>query len=242
MPIRPVLITGASGNIGQAIALRLVKDGRPVALTHSPRGKPSTLIPDDGQSVRWYGLDVTDSRAVADLAAKVQKDFSATPDLVYCAGVTGDHAIARVSDEQWHRVININLCGAFYAVRALAMDLMMAGDGRIVLIGSVSASKGTSGQISYAATKGALEAMARVVAVELGRSKVTCNVVSPGLIEGRMVEEIPESLRSRALKSSPLREIGKPEDVAGVVSMLLGTDGRYITGQTIQVDGGLTAI
>ena len=241
MSLRPVFITGASGNIGEAIAHRLLRDGRPLALTHSPRGKPLASLP-PSDSVRWYDLEVCDSASMTQTIARVQADFGVAPDLVYCAGVTGDHAIPRVSDDEWRRVIDTNLSGAFYALRALSMGLMMAGDGRIVLIGSVSGSKGTAGQVSYAATKGGLEAMARVVAVELGRTQVTCNVVSPGLIEGRMVDEIPEQLRSRVVKNSPLRQMGKPEDVAGVVSMLLGPDGRYITGQTIQVDGGLTAM
>jgi len=238
---RPCLITGANGNIGEAIALRLVSDGRPVALTHSPRGKPSPLLPDNGSTIRWYSLEVRDSANTDSVVECVKRDFGATPDLVYCAGITGDKAIQRITNDLWSSVIDINLSGAFYAVRALATGLMAAGDGRIVFIGSVSASKGNPGQLSYAASKGALEAMAREIAVELGRFQVTCNVVSPGLIEGRMIGEVPDKNIERVIKSSPLRQIGKPEDVANLVSFLVSAEGRYITGQTVQVDGGLTA-
>ncbi|WP_293195959.1 SDR family oxidoreductase [Ottowia sp.] len=241
MAARPCLITGASGNIGEAIALRLIADGRPVALTHSPRGAPSPSISGNEQ-VRWYPLEVRDDAAVQALVGSIESDFGAVPDLVYCAGITGDAAIPRITNELWESVIGTNLSGAFYTVRALATKLMVAGDGRIVFIGSVSASKGNPGQMSYAASKGALEAMAREVAVEMGRFGVTCNVVSPGLIEGRMVGGVPDKTIERYVRSSPLRQIGKPVDVANLVSLLMSAEGRYITGQTIQIDGGLTAM
>ena len=238
---RPCLITGASGNIGEAIALKLIADGRPVALTHSPRGKPCESLP-QSETTRWYPLEVRSSEECNALVAQVQKDFGGVPDLIYSAGITGDRAIQRITDDVWSSVLETNLYGAFYAVRALATGLMAAGDGRIVFIGSVSASKGNSGQLSYCASKGALESMAREIAVELGRFKVTCNVVSPGFIEGRMVDDIPAATIERLIKNSPLRQVGKCSDVADLVSFLVSPQGHYITGQTIQVDGGLTAM
>lgn len=240
---RPCLITGASGAIGEAVARRLIAQGRPVALTHSPSGKPFAAVASEGSApVKWYSVDVRDPAAVSGLVSKVKVDFGAAPDLVYSAGITGDAAIGRVSDERWHDVIDTNLSGAFYFIRAMGPGLMACGNGRIVLVGSVAASKGNPGQISYAAAKGGLEALAREVAVEWGRFKVTCNVVSPGFIKSRMLDSIPAEKLDRVAHSSPLREMGEPEDVAGVVSFLLSADGRYVTGQTYQVDGGLTAM
>lgn len=242
MSARPCLVTGASGNIGTAIALRLLADGRSVALTHSPAGKPSESLPENGTTIRWYPLEVRDPGDTEAVIGRVTRDFGAVPDLVYCAGVTHDRAIQRITNEVWHSVLDTNTAGAFYAVRALATGLMTAGDGRIVFIGSVSAAKGNPGQLSYAASKGALEAMAREIAVEWGRFQVTCNVVSPGLIEGRMVGDMPDRNIEKLVKSSPLRQLGKPGDVANLVSLLMSRQGRYITGQTLQVDGGLTAM
>jgi 3-oxoacyl-[acyl-carrier protein] reductase len=243
---RPCLIVGASGNIGEEIAAELLASRRPLALTHSlanpePACRPGPLA-QNGSSIRWYGVDVCDGGAVTRLVETVEQDFGAAPDLVYCAGIVRDGAIALISDESWHAVIQTNLTGAFHFVRAVSRPLMVAGNGRIVLIGSVSASKGNPGQLSYAAAKGALESMCRVIAVELGRFGVTCNVVSPGAIESRMVRDTPATAVQRLLKNTPLRTFGTPADVAGMVGFLLGESGRYVNGQTIQVDGGMTAL
>ncbi len=238
---RPCLITGASGNLGGAIARKLVALERSVALTHSPQGRPLEVLKSSEQ-VRWYGLDVRDAHDVGEVVAQVRKDFGAAPDLVYTAGITCDRSIVRMSTEDWASVIETNLSGAHHFVRALAQDLMTAADGRIIFIGSVAASKGTPGQSNYAAAKAGVEGLTRELAVELGRYQVTVNTVSPGLIESRMIETIPKEQLRRVLKSIPLRSMGKPSDVAEVVSFLLSAAARYITGQIIQVDGGLTAM
>lgn len=242
MSIRPCLIIGASGNLGEAIAHKLIGEGRPVALTHSPRSAPAPSLVDIGEKGRWYAVDVRDSSSINTLIADVQKDFKAAPDLVYAAGVTKDSGLSLITDETWDSVIATNLSGAFYAVRALSRPLMMTGNGRIILIGSITASKGNAGQLSYAATKGAMESMCRVIALELGRFGTTCNVVAPGAIDSRMLEKIPAPAIEAFKKAAPLRRLGKPEEVAALVSFLLGEDGQYITGQSIYIDGGLSAV
>lgn len=241
---RPCLVIGASGDIGRAIAERLLSDGRPVALTHSPRGRPpATLAPRECPgTLRWYSHEARHSDATDALVSAVQRDFGSAPDLVYCAGVARDRALTAMSDADWDEVLATNLTGAFYAARALAKELMLAGNGRMVFIGSVAAAKGNPGQANYAASKGGLDAMCRELAVELGRYGITCNVVSPGLIEGRMVSAIPPKALAEYVRSSPLRRVGQAADVAAVVSLLLSAQGQYVSGQTIQVDGGLTAM
>ena len=242
MSTRPCLIIGASGNIGEAIAHKLIGEGRPVALTHSSNSAPAPSLVDIEGKGKWYGVDVRDPKAINKLVADVQKDFKATPDLVYSAGVTKDSGLSLISDETWDAVIGINLSGAFYAARALSRQLMMVENGRIIFIGSVSANKGNAGQLSYAATKGALESMCRVIALELGRFGVTCNVVAPGAIDSRMLNKLPESGIEQFKKSIPLRRLGKTDEVAALVSFLLSDDGQYVTGQSIYIDGGLTAV
>lgn len=239
-PPRPCLITGASGDIGSAIAQQLLSAGRPVALTHSPSGKPNADLP-TSRTTRWYELQARNPASIEAVIAQVKGDFGAPPDLCYCAGVPRDSLVPNITNDRWNEVLETNLFGAFYAVRALAMDLAAAGDGRIVLIGSVTASKGNPGQASYAAAKAGLEGLARVVAAEFGRHQLTCNVVSPGLIAGRMVDEIAQPQREALVRSSLLRRLGQPEDVAQLVAFLMSPAGKYITGQTIPIDGGLTA-
>lgn len=242
MDTRPCLIIGASGNIGEAIAHRLVKEGRPVALTHSPRTAPLASLPEADGALKWYSVDVRNSQSINELVAAVQKDFKATPDLVYAAGVTKDASLALSTDEAWDTVIGINLTGAFYAARALCRPLMMTQNGRIIFLGSVTAAVGNPGQINYAATKGAMESMCRVIAAELGRFGVTCNVVAPGAIDSRMLRELPEAGLENFKKSTPLRRLGTTGEVASLVSYILSEESQYITGQTIYIDGGLSAV
>ena len=190
----------------------------------------------------WFGVDVCDSASVNSIAEKAQEGFGETPDLIYCAGIVKDTPLALTSDESWKSVIDTNLTGAFYFIRALSRPLMVTGDGRIILIGSVSAKRGNPGQGSYSAAKSGLESLCRVTAVEFGRFGATCNVISPGAIESRMVRDTPRAAVDKLLKATPLRQFGRPADVAAAVDYLLGPGGRYVTGQTLMVDGGLSAV
>jgi Dehydrogenases with different specificities (related to short-chain alcohol dehydrogenases) len=242
MVTRPCLIIGASGDIGEAIAHKLIGNGRPVALTHSPRSGPTASLADIGDKGKWYAVDVRDAKSINQLVADVQKDFKQPPDLVYSAGITKDAGLSLISDETWDAVIATNLSGAFYAARALSKPLMATGNGRIIFMGSVTAAKGNAGQLSYAATKGALESMCRVIAKELGRFGVTCNVVAPGAIDSRMLNDIPAPALDAFKKNIPLRRLGKTDEVASLVSFLLSEEGQYVTGQSIYIDGGLTAV
>lgn len=241
MLARCCLVVGASGNIGEMIARALLRSGRSVAMTHSGRPQVLPEISEDSAKARWYAVDVCDSDAVTKLIGQVEQDFGTTPDLVYCAGITRDGAIPLLSDENWSDTIQTNLTGAFHFVRAVSKKLMLSGDGRIVLIGSVTGAKGNPGQIAYAAAKAGLEGMCRVIAVELGRFGVTCNVVSPGVIESKMVDSTPSASINKLVGGTPLRRMGKPGEVADLVDFLLGEGGKFITGQTIHIDGGITA-
>ena len=242
MVTRPCLVIGASGDIGVAIAHKLIGDGIPVALTHSPRSGPAASLADIGDKGKWYAVDVRDAKSVNQLVADVEKDFKQTPNLVYSAGITRDSTVMRLTDEKWDEVIATNLSGAFYAARALSRPLMAVSNGRIIFIGSVAGVRGNVGQLNYAATKAGLEAMSKVLAMELGRFGVTCNVVAPGAIDSRMVNALPTSSVDAFLKGIPLRRLGKTEEVASLVSFLLSEDAQYVTGQSIYIDGGSTAV
>lgn len=244
MITRPCLIVGATSEIGRAVTARLIMDGRPVALTHSPGALPKNSIEcgrRPGYMVQWYAHDVRDPAASEALLARVHQDLVGIPDLVYCAGAMRDRPVALTSDDDWHDVMASNLHGPFYLARALAAKLPTVEDGRLVFISSVAAAKPNSGQANYAAAKGGLEALSRQLAVELGPTGTTSNVVAPGVLEGPMASQMSARAVAEVLRNTPLRQLGRATDVAGIVAWLLSDQGRYVTGQTIRVDGGLTA-
>lgn len=244
MLTRPCLVVGATSEIGHAVAARLVMDGRPVALTHAPAVELKTSLAPGrtpGYQVQWYPYDVRDSRAAWGLIEAIDKDLVGIPDLVYCAGGLRDKPIALMTDDDWHDVIASNLSGAFFLARALAARYTTVSDGRLVFVGSIAASKVVPQQANYAAAKGGLEALSRQLAIELGPCGCTSNVVAPGFLEGRVASEKPNKSLDDVIRRTPLRELGRAADVAGAVAWLVSDAGRYVTGQTIRVDGGLSA-
>lgn len=236
--IVPCLVVGASGDIGSAVATRLAGTGTMVVMTRSGGPlPPDREAPDGGH---WYDMDVRDSAAVTATVRAICTELGTAPNLVYCCGRIEDAPIALCSDAAWQKVIDVNLTGAFYVLRALARDLMVSGDRRIVLVGSLSARLASPGQANYSAAKAGLEALARTAAVEFGRYHVNVNVVAAGAVESRMVRGTKGSVVERIIENTPLRRLGSVDEVAAVVQSLLGDAGAYITGQSIVVDGGLS--
>jgi 3-oxoacyl-[acyl-carrier protein] reductase len=186
-------------------------------------------------------LDVTDHKSVWDFFQHIETVFGPPFGLVYVAGCLREAPIALLPFEVWSEVINVNLTGAFVCLRSAARPMMVGQGGRVVLLGSVSARVGIPGQAAYAATKAGLEALARVAAVEFGRFGITCNVVAPGAIDAGMFRSVADSAVDKVVKRTSLRRLGTVQEVAGVVRFLLTTDVTYITGQTVVIDGGLSA-
>lgn len=240
---RPCLVIGATSELGAAIAKRLLLDGRPVALTHAPRSQlplPLDAVRAPGYEVLWYPLEVRDPTAVNAVVAAATKDFWGVPDLVYCASTSRDRPLSIMTDHEWRVALDTNLTGAFYASRAVAADLVKCDDGRIIFIGASPAKAGLC-SANYAAAKAGLEGLARHLASELGPYGCTCNVVTPGLLEGRRSVEIGIPVGQLA-ELTPLKRLGTVAEVADAVSFLISRGGRYITGQNVFVDGGLTAV
>lgn len=241
---RPCLVVDAASEIGHAVAARLVVEGRPVALTHPPGSAfGNTLTPGrrPGYQVQWYAHDVRNSRAASALIDAINRDLVGIPDLVYCAGAPRDKPISLMTDNDWHDVIASNLTGAFFMARALAARYTRVSDGRLIFVGSIAATKAAAEQANYAAAAGGLEALSRQLAVELGPCGATSNVVAPGFVDGRLASQMLDKSRDDLIRRTPLRELGRAADVAGAVAWLVSDAGRYVTGQTIRVDGGLSA-
>ncbi len=228
---RSVLVTGGNRGIGLAIAQRLHADGHKVAVTHRGAGAPDGL----------FGVvcDVTDSASVDAAFKEVEEKQGPVEVLVANAGITDDTLLMRMTEDQFQRVIDANLTGAFRVAKRANRAMLRARWGRMIFLSSVVAMAGGPGQINYAASKAGVIGMARSITRELGSRSITANVVSPGFIETDMTAELSDDLRSKAKEFIPLQRLGQPEDVAAVVSFLAGPDSSYVSGAVIPVDGGM---
>jgi len=236
------LVTGASRGIGRAIAEQLARRGARVACVASQAENCSETVAtceSQGGTARAFGVDVAETEAVAALVSEVQGELGGLDVLVNNAGITRDQILMRMSEEDFDRVIGVNLKGAWNFLRAGARPLMKA-RGRIVNISSVVGLTGNAGQVNYAASKAGVVAMTRSLAKELGSRGVCVNAVAPGFVATDMTAALGEGAAAELLQSIPLGRIGTPEDVALAVDFLVGPGGAYVTGQTLVVDGGLS--
>lgn len=236
------IVTGASRGIGRGIALRLAREGAHVAcIARSLDALQSTLaeIQGLGRTARGYAVDVSDAAAVDAAVAQIGKDFEKIDFLINNAGVTRDGLLMRMSPEDWDTVLNTNLKGAFLWTKAMSRIFARQRSGKIVNISSIIGLIGNAGQANYAASKAGLIGFTKSVARELASRGITANAICPGFIETDMTKVLSEEIRAKLLEQVPLRRLGKPEDVAGLVAFLCGPEADYITGQAFTVDGGM---
>ncbi len=240
---RVAVVTGASRGIGRAIAERLASDGRHVVLVARSEGPLKDLagtIEANGGSASAAACDMSDRGAIAAMIEGVAKEHGRLDILVNNAGITRDNLVLRMSDEEWDDVINVNLTAPFVACRAAARPMMRGKFGRIVNIASTSGVVGNAGQANYAAAKAGLIGLTKSLARELGAKNITANVIAPGFVETDMTAALGDALKEQVLTGMALRELGKPADIASIVAAVTGDDARYLTGQVVCVDGGLT--
>ncbi|KQY37722.1 MULTISPECIES: 3-oxoacyl-ACP reductase FabG1 [Nocardia] len=228
---RSVLVTGGNRGIGLAVAQRLQADGHKVAVTHRGSGVPEGLF--------GVKCDVTDSDSVDRAFTEVEEHQGPVEVLVANAGITDDTLLMRMTEDQFERVIDANLTGAFRCAKRANRAMLKGRWGRLIFLGSVVGMAGQAGQLNYAASKAGVIGMARSLTRELGSRSITSNVVAPGFIETDMTADLPEDLKTMAKKYIPLQRLGQPEDIAAVVSFLASEDSRYVSGAVIPVDGGM---
>ncbi|WP_296305093.1 3-oxoacyl-[acyl-carrier-protein] reductase [uncultured Desulfovibrio sp.] len=237
------LVTGGSRGIGRAIALTLAKDGFQVLLTYVSRPEEAQetveAIRQAGGAAQAAALNVGDAEAVTAFFADQVKDKLLLAALVNNAGITKDGFLVRMKDEDFDRVLTINLRGAFLCTREAAKIMSKNRRGRIVNISSVVGQMGNAGQVNYAAAKAGLLGLTKSCAKELAARTITVNAVAPGFIETDMTATLPDDVRAAYAEAIPLKRMGTAQEIADAVSFLVSDKAAYITGQVLGVNGGM---
>lgn len=236
------IITGAGGGIGAAIAHELADAGANVVINdvvEEAARRVADEVEARGVEAMVSTADITDGEQVQAMVDEVMERFGRIDILVNNAGITRDALLVRMDEQAWDLVLAVNLKGAFLCTKAVARPMMKARYGRIINMASVSGVGGNAGQANYSASKGGLISLTKTTAQELAGRNITANALAPGFIETAMTHQIPEEARQAWLDRIPLGRPGTPEDVARAVRFLAGPGAAYITGQVLNIDGGL---
>jgi 3-oxoacyl-[acyl-carrier protein] reductase len=237
------LVTGGSRGIGRAISIRLASMGALVYINFVSRSSAAEetrqIIVDNGGKAQIVGFDVADGSAVQAAFKQITSEVGGIDILINNAGITRDGLMARMKESDWDEVIDTNLKGAFLCSKAASRSMMKKKWGRIVNISSVSGFAGNPGQVNYSAAKAGMGGMTKAMAREYASRNITVNGVAPGYIETEMTELLEKATQDQIKNEIPLAVFGRVEDVAGAVAYLVSEDGRYVTGQTLHVNGGM---
>ena len=240
---KTALITGAARGIGKAIALKFAQEGANIAFTDlviDDNGKATEAeIAALGVKAKGYASNAADFAQTEEVVAQIHKDFGAIDILVNNAGITKGGLMLRMSGQQWDAVINVNLKSAFNFIHAVLPIMMRQRGGSIINMASVVGVHGNAGQANYASSKAGLIALAKSIAQEVGSRGIRANAIAPGFIETAMTAALPDDIRAEWTKKIPLRRGGKVEDIANVATFLASDMSSYVSGQVIQVDGGM---
>ena len=240
---KTAVVTGSARGLGKAIARKLASMGANIVLndigTSDSLDATAEEFRNAGCKVAVTRGDVRNADDVKAMIATAVEAFGRVDILVNNAGITKDKPMAMMSEEDWDAVLDINLKGAFLCTKFAAKQMMKQKYGRIVNIASIAGRYGNKGQANYSASKAGLIGLTKTTAREFASRGITCNAVAPGMIKSKMTDVLPEELKQKYLDSIPLGRFGTPEDVAGVVAFFASDDSAYVTGQVIDIDGGL---
>ncbi len=235
-----VLITGSSQGIGKSIALKLASMGAKIALNDIPSQEENLKKTQQeiGNESKYYFADVSKYADVEKMVADIEKDFGRIDVLINNAGICMDKTLAKMSEIEWQKVIDINLTGVFNCSKA-TLPLIIQSQGNIINVSSIVGQEGNFGQSNYAASKAGIIGFTKSLSKEVGRFNVRVNAIAPGFIETKMAESIPEEMKIMVKKLTSLGRFGKPEEIANTVAFLASDEASFITGTVINIDGGL---
>ncbi|MFP3867120.1 MAG: 3-oxoacyl-[acyl-carrier-protein] reductase [Desulfobacteraceae bacterium] len=243
---RVAVITGASRGIGRACALALAQPQSRIYINDVANWDEAEhtrhAVQDQGAQAEVVGFDVADFQAVSAALEQITKSCGRLDILVNNAGIVQDNLVVRMKEEQWDRVLAVNLKGAYNCIRAAARPMLKQHWGRIINISSIVGVMGNPGQANYVASKAGLIGLTKAVALELASRQITVNAIAPGFIATEMTEALPEKIQAEMLAQIPLNRFGTPEEVAAVVAFLASEAAAYITGQVIHINGGMLMV
>ena len=241
--MKTALVTGGSRGIGKAIALELGKSFNVAVGYSSSKDSAEEVVEQiikSGGTATAIQIDVANSESIENAFTTIEKELNGVDILINNAGVTKDNILPRIKEDDWNDVINTNLSGPFKTSQRAIKHMMKNKWGRIVFISSIVGIMGNQGQANYAASKAGLIGLSKSIAKEMGSRNITSNVIAPGYIETDMTAFLTDEQKDNIIEQLSIKRIGKPEDVANIVSFLSSEESEYITGQVIPVDGGIT--
>ena len=241
--MKTALVTGGSRGIGKAIALELGKSFNVAVGYSSSKDSAEEVVEQivkSGGTATAIQIDVANSESIENAFTTIEKELNGGDILINHAGITKDNILPRIKEDDWNDVINTNLSGPFKTSQRAIKHMMKNKWGRIVFISSIVGIMGNQGQANYAASKAGLIGLSKSIAKEMGSRNITSNVIAPGYIETDMTAFLTDEQKDNIIEQLSIKRIGKPEDVANIVSFLSSEESEYITGQVIPVDGGIT--
>lgn len=240
---KTAIVTGASRGIGREIALELARQGADVVVNYSGSEDRANQVVEEikalGRNSFAFQCNVSNSESVASMVKETIDVFGKIDILVNNAGITRDNLLMRMKEDEWDDVININLKGVFLCTKAVTRQMMKQRSGRIINISSIVGVSGNPGQANYVAAKSGVIGLTKTTAKELSSRGITVNAIAPGFITTDMTDKLGEDVKGQMLQQIPLARFGEPSDIANVVVFLASEDSRYMTGQTLHVDGGM---
>ncbi|MEA1964527.1 MAG: 3-oxoacyl-[acyl-carrier-protein] reductase [Candidatus Aerophobetes bacterium] len=236
------IVTGGARGIGKQICLRLAREGAKIAIfdiEEASLKEVTVQIKNTGSEALSLGVDISNFEKVDRAVKKVIDRFERIDILINNAGVNKDKLLLRMREEDWDKVLQVNLKGAFNCLRAVIRAMVKQREGRVINISSVIGLRGNIGQANYAASKAGIIGLTKSVAKEVGRYGITVNVIAPGFIDTPMTEKLQGKEKEKLISQIPVGRMGKPEEVASLASFLASNEANYITGEVIKIDGGM---
>lgn len=237
------IVTGASRGIGREVALTLAGYGATVIVNYCGSKDKAEAVVEEikaaGGEAKAYQGDVSDFEVAKDMMTSIKKEFGAIDILVNNAGITKDNLVLKMTEEEFDKVIEVNLKGAFNCMKHVSRIMLKQKSGHIINMSSVSGVIGNAGQMNYCASKAGIIGMTKSLAREIGSRGITVNAIAPGYIQTEMTDVLPEEVKESILSTIPLKRMGQTKDIAETVAFLASDKAAYITGQTISVDGGM---